>query len=150
MQGEMKTPPVFPDFLFPIQGFNIMRDKSQVPSDAIMQPHMIQQKWVAVGFDQSWQALCHISGKGSKRTTQLPINHVRLASGSLCVLQQEVNTTQSESQDFQHLLPPVTMTFCSIDQKMLLLWKISFTPYGQNLSFLCHAVIQRFLNHSAA
>lgn len=57
---------------------------------------MIQQKWVAVGFDQSWQALCHFSGKGSKRTTHLPINYVRLAPAFLCVLQQEVNATQSE------------------------------------------------------
>lgn len=99
VQREMQTPPVLPDFPFPIQSFNITREKSQVPSDAVMQPHMIQQKWGAVGLDQSWHALCHISGKGSKRTTHLPISHVRLASAFLCVLQWEVNATQSEFQD---------------------------------------------------
>lgn len=118
---KMKTPPVFPDFLFPISGFNIKRDKSQVSSDAMLQ-HLIQQKWVAVGFDQSWQALCHISGKGSKRTTHLSINHVSLASGFLCVLQYEVNATQSE---YQHLLllPAATCFHSAIDQKIVFFWK---------------------------
>lgn len=85
---------------------------------------MIQQKWVAVGFDQSWQALCHFSGKGSKRTTHLPINHVRLPPAFLCVLQQEVIATQSEHQGFQQLLSPVRNSFCSVDQRMLLPWKV--------------------------